>query len=280
MRIFFLLLMLSSSSVWPVMVSGAASAGADSLYREYASVLGRFVDSRGMVDYRSMQADRGGLDSSVKALGNLGYKQFESWSEQKRIALWLNAYNALTLKAIIDNYPIKAGFLSSLVYPRNSIRQIDGVWDKLEFSILGQPYTLDEIEHEILRERFAEPRIHMALVCAAMGCPPLRDEPYFGSRLDSQLKDQTLRFLANPEKFRIDRNEGKVYLSAIFEWFGEDFLSAFPGTGPLDKFDSTQNAVLNFIAAQLDTGQRNYIATGNYKIESLKYDWSLNELRR
>jgi Protein of unknown function, DUF547 len=260
------------------MASGAGATGPDSLfYRGYASALDRFVDSRGMVDYQSLKANRGGLNSFVEALDSFDGERLESWSEQERIAFWLNAYNALTLKAIIDNYPIKAGFLTSLVYPGNSIRQINGVWDKLAFSVAGEPHTLERIEHEILRVRFDEPRIHMALVCAAMGCPQLRNEPYYGSRLDSQLKDQTLRFLANPAKFRIDRDKDKVYLSAIFEWFGDDFLSAFSAAGPVDKFDSPRNAVLNFIAGYLDADSRTYIAQENYKIESVRYDWSLNE---
>jgi hypothetical protein len=251
--------------------------GTDNLYLGYASTLDKFVDSRGMVDYKSLKTNRGGLDSFVVALGNLDGELLASWSEQEQIAFWLNAYNAFTLKAIIDNYPIKGGFLTSLVYPGNSIRQIDGVWDKLEFAVAGEAQTLERIEHEILRVRFEEPRIHMALVCAAMGCPQLRNEPYYGSRLDSQLDDQTLRFLADPAKFRIDRDKGKVYLSSIFEWFGDDFVSVFSDTGPVDKFDSPRNAVLNFITGYLDTDRHNYIDQQNYKIESVKYDWSLNE---
>ncbi len=256
----------------------ADDAVLDSLYSGYASALERFVGSSGMVDYRALKANRGGLDSFVENLSGSDRELQKNWSEQERIAFWINAYNALTLKAIIDNYPIKSGFLASLIYPGNSIRQIDGVWDKLEFSVLGEPHTLNRIEHEILRVQFNESRIHMALVCAAMGCPQLRNEPYDGSRLDSQLESQTLKFLADPDKFRIDRDKGKVYLSSIFDWFGKDFVAAFAEIGPVNDFDPPRNAVLNFIAGHLDTDRRDYLAQSNYKLEFVKYDWSLNEL--
>ena len=157
-----------------------------------------------------MQAKRGELDEFVTAFGRLDEKVYEKWDEKAKIAFWLNAYNAFTLKAIIDNYPIKSSFFRSRVYPKNSIRQIPGVWDKIPFTVMGQDLTLEHIEHKILREGFDEPRIHMALVCAAIGCPPLRNEPYLGEELDDQLDDQTRRFLANQEKFKIARSRNQL----------------------------------------------------------------------
>ena len=140
------------------------------------------------------------------------------------IAFWINAYNSLTLVAIIDHYPIKPTVVRSLVVPQNSILQIPGVWTKLKFPMMGGEVTLDSIEHENLRPNFNEPRIHMALVCAAMGCPRLLNRPYDAHELDSQLDNQTMIFLSNPKKFRIDKESNSVYLSSIFKWFGEDFV--------------------------------------------------------
>jgi hypothetical protein len=245
-------------------------------YNEYAAVLSSYVNDRGMVDYKGLKTDRAQLDSFAASLGALDPASVADWSEDQKIALWVNAYNAFTLIAIIDDYPIQSTFIGRRLYPANSIRQIGGVWDELTFRLMGRDMTLDEIEHENLRKDFNEPRIHMALVCAAMGCPPLRNEPYTGVYLDPQLTDQTNRFLANPEKFRIDREEKRVYLSAIFKWFGKDFVETYGNTSIVSG-DKTEKAVLNFVSGYLGEADRNFIETQEYDIEYLRYDWSLNE---
>jgi hypothetical protein len=142
---------------------------------------------------------------------------------------------------------------------------------------MGRKLTLDEIEHEILRKQFKEPRIHMALVCAAMGCPQLRNVPYIGDTLDVQLTDQTRRLLQNSLKFRIDRGEGRVYLSSIFKWFGEDFVKTYSANGKFNRQSEIEGAVLNFVSQHLEEADRRYLATGAYSIKYLDYDWSLNE---
>lgn len=246
-------------------------------YADYGASLSAHVDDSGMVSYKALKAGSQKLDAFTAALANLDPQTFDGWSEEEKIAFWVNAYNALTLKAIIDHYPIKASFFKSVVYPKNSIRQIDGVWDKLKFQVQGRAMTLDEIEHQVLRAEFDEPRIHMALVCAAMGCPPLRSELYTGDQLDAQLDDQTRKFLANPEKFRIDRDRKKVYLSPIFKWFGEDFVETYGIEKGFSGKKQSERAVLNFIAKYLDEKDREYLSTAEYEVSYLDYDWSLNE---
>ncbi|KKK47462.1 hypothetical protein LCGC14_3154940 [marine sediment metagenome] len=195
-------------------------------YDDYATVLRKHVDDKGMVSYAGLKENPEELNRFVRALAVLEPKTYEGWDETAKIAFWINAYNALTLKAIINHYPIKAGLISGLAYPANSIRQIPGVWDKLQFLVMGQKMTLNQIEHETLRAKFNEPRIHTALVCAAVGCPQLRNEPFVGEKLNAQLDDQSKGFVTNPAKFRIDRDNGKVYLSSIFKWFGGDFVKS------------------------------------------------------
>jgi len=117
----------------------------------------------------------------------------------------------------------------------------------------------------------------MALVCAAMGCPPLRTEPYEGDKLDRQLNDQTRVFLANPQKFRLDRGQGKVYLSSIFKWFGGDFVNNFGTDKAFTGFSPDERAVLNFVSQYLAAGDRDYLLHGKYTLVYLDYDWSLNE---
>jgi hypothetical protein len=120
----------------------------------------------------------------------------------------------------------------------------------------------------------------MALVCAALGCPILRNEPFTGDKLDSQLDDQTKRFLKDPEKFRIDRKGGRVYLSSIFKWFGEDFTKTYGTDKKFHKFDDTERAVLNFLAGYLGADDREYLEKGDFSIKYLSYDWTLNENRQ
>ncbi len=246
-------------------------------YDDYAAILRGFVDDEGMVNYRQLKADRGQLDSFCKSIGNLDRPIYDSWTDQGQIAFWINAYNALTLKAIIDNYPIKPSLLRSIKFPRNSIRQIPGVWDKLQFKVMGQKMTLDQIEHERLRTRFNEPRIHVGLVCAAMGCPPLRNTPYTSDKLNEQLDDQVRKFLSESDKFRIDREKADVSLSSIFKWFGGDFIKTYlPSSGFGDHSDEIK-ASLNFISRYLPEEKAKYLRDGKYAVVFTDYDWSLNE---
>ena len=246
-------------------------------YDGYAKTLSAHVDGQGIVNYTGLKADRKGLDAFVSSLAALDPEVFGKWSDKEKIAFWINAYNALTLRVIIDNYPIKASFFSALRFPQNSIRQIKGVWDEIQFPVMGRKMTLDNIEHDTLRSQFDEPRIHVALVCAALGCPPLRNEPYIPAKLESQLDDQAKRFFKDPDKFRVDREEGRIYLSSIFKWFGGDFVKVygsgkgFPGKG------ETERAVLNFSSNYLDLDEKSYLEKGGYSISYLPYDWALNE---
>ncbi|MHC4682201.1 MAG: DUF547 domain-containing protein [Planctomycetota bacterium] len=117
----------------------------------------------------------------------------------------------------------------------------------------------------------------MAMVCAAMGCPPLRGEPYASAKLDEQLDDQTRRFLADSAKFKIDRREGRLYISPIFKWFAEDFVKSYSLETNIGGHDREESAVLNFIASYLPEADKNYVLGGMHEIKYLKYDWSLNE---
>jgi len=230
-----------------------------------------------MVYYVGLKRDRRKLDEYVRSIGSLKRSVYEKWNEDAKVAFWLNAYNALTLKANIDNYPIKASFLRSISYPSNSIRQIPGVWKKIKFRVMGRDMTLDQIEHRVLRAKFNEPRIHMALVCAAIGCPPLRNEPYDGKRLAGQLDDQARKFLADSNKFRVDRRADTVWVSKIFDWFGEDFVKDYtPRTG-FAGHDEQVAAPLHYISGHLPDQTAEHLRSRKYSVKFLDYDWALNE---
>jgi hypothetical protein len=182
-------------------------------------VLKTYVDEKGKVNYRELKENKKEMNVFLDKLKKLEPEDYQTWSDEERIALWINAYNALTLKAILDHYPLNESSFRTRKFPRNSIRQISGVWDKIKFPVMGKGITLDHIEHKILRKEFQEPRIHMALVCAARGCPPLRQEPYKAEMLNDQLDDQARRFLSSDKNFSIDKKQRLVYLSSIL-WEG------------------------------------------------------------
>lgn len=246
-------------------------------YEPYARALARYVNDTGKVDYRGLKSSSADLDSFAASLADLKPEVLNSWGEQERIAFWINAYNALTLEAIIHNYPIRSSFLRSVVYPKNSIRQIPGVWDTLRFVVVGRDITLNDIEHGTLRAKFHEPRIHVALVCAALSCPPLRNEPYAAAKLNSQLDDQARVFLHGPRGFRADRDQNRVYLSSIFKWFGEDFLGSYGASDQFAGRSASQRAVLNFVSRYVSDSEREFLLRGTYQVEYLDYDWSLNQ---
>lgn len=234
-------------------------------YQDYALVLGTYVNERGLVNYSALKANRQLLDRFNQSLAKVEANTYKSWSKSEKLAFLINAYNAFTLQSIIDQEPLK-----------KSIRDIPGVWKSRKFQVASSSKTLDNIEHDTIRKDFDEPRIHAALVCAAMSCPPLRNEPYLAKQLDQQLDDQVNDFIANSQGFRIDRQNNKVYLSSIFKWYGKDWINSY---GVESKFSGSkkEKAVLNFLSNYLSLEERQYIEDGQYKVSYLNYDWSLNK---
>ena len=245
----------------------AANAAAKPFgYDNYNNTLSTYVDAEGLVNYAQLQQNRQELDRFNGALAVVTPDTYKAWTEAEQIAFWINAYNAFTLQSIIDQDPLKA-----------SIRDIPGVWKLNRFAIAGEEKTLDNIEHQTLRVDFNEPRLHAALVCAAISCPPLRNEPFTAEKLDQQLDAQVKTWLSRPTSgFRIDRQEGRVYLSKIFDWYGDDWKKDYAVT---DQFagNEKERAVLNFISGYLDAEDRDYLKQGNYKVSYLDYDWALNQ---
>jgi hypothetical protein len=275
--IYLMMPALLVSTIFCVEASGAGIEDEAFNYDNYARVLKSYVDDKGMVNYKQLKANRAKLDLFTRELSKLDEQIYIKWNDSDKIAFWVNAYNGLTLKSIIDNYPIKSSFLKSRIYPKNSIRQISGVWDKKKHKVMNKDRTLEQIEHEILRKKFDEPGIHVALVCAAMGCPPLLNEPYIGDKLQVQFDDRAHRFLSNPKKFNIDRKGRKVLISPIFKWFASDFVGKYGMEKTLPRLNKNQTAVINYISRILEKDDRDYLLRGNFKIKYLDYDWSLNQ---
>ncbi len=240
------------------------ASGFDHQYSLWDQLLNKYA-SGGRVNYSKLKANQVGLLDAYQVIGKVTKDEYETWTERQKIAFWLNAYNVGAVLSVVQFYPLKKGLnWKALAFPENSIQQIPDVWDRPVFMLLGEKTSLGKIEHEILRKQFKEPRIHFALVCASIGCPVLREEPYRAELLDGQLDDQVRQFLATPEKFRYDKSKNTLYLSPIFKWFRKDFEQ----TGGIVPF--IKKYVPESIARSIP---------GNSKMEWLSYDWSLNERR-
>lgn len=232
---------------------------------QYGVSLSEYVNEQGLVDYEGLQGDRASLDQFNISLNEVLPSTYDSWSDSEKIAFLTNAYNSLTLASIVDQTPLKS-----------SIRNIPGVWRVRKHAIMGDSKTLDTIEHGILRKDFNEPRIHAALVCGAFSCPPLRNEPYTAEALDAQLDDQVTQWLTGEHGLKIDREQRTVFISSIFDWFGEDWETSYSTTEGFTGSD-TQKAVLNFISNYVSEEDAAYLRAGDYRVKYLDYDWSLNK---
>ncbi len=251
--------------------AGAQPAGFDHTYAAYGSVLAGHV-AGDRVNYASLTAGRPALDRVVEAFGAVTRSEEAAWSRPQRLAYWINAYNLFTLRAVVDHYPIRGRWLS--IYPRSSIRQIDGVWTGLRWNAAGRQMTLDAIEHQILRPEFAEPRLHFAINCAAVGCPPLATEPYRPERLEAQLDAAAERYVASPRGLVV--SDTTLRLSSIFKWFGGDFVARFAGRGPAGR-SATDRAVLGVVAAYGPPAAQALALRATTRIAYVSYDWSLND---
>ena len=238
-------------------------------YGSYRKTLTAYVSEDGLVDYAGLKENRECFDQFVAQLPQLSRASYDQWTREEQLAFWMNTYNALTLKAVIDHYPVK------------SIKDIGSalksVWDKLTFNVMEDSLTLNQIEHKILRKQFKDPRIHMAINCASIGCPPLANEPLQAERLDEQFKRLTERFLARPSNFTIDRSSEIVYVSSIFKWFGGDFVEIYGNEFKRPGFNRKENAVLNYIGLHLDHSDQAFLRRKKFEVKYLDYDWGLNK---
>ncbi|MEO7133033.1 MAG: DUF547 domain-containing protein [Vicinamibacterales bacterium] len=254
-----------------VVTLDASAPGFDHEYAGYAEVLQAYV--RGArVDYAALKGGRQRLDAVVAQLGRPTPDDERGWSRAQRMAFWINAYNVLTLQAMINHYPIQSRLLT--IGPRNSIRQIDGVWTSLAWQVAGRRVTLDDIEHKILRPEFGDARIHFAVNCASVSCPPLAAEPYRAAILDAQLDAAARRYLASPHGLRATGNT--VSVSSIFKWYGGDFIASYAARIPGPRPEG-ERAILGAIAAFGPAASSAAALTGSPTIRYISYDWSLND---
>jgi hypothetical protein len=237
---------------------GHASALFDQEHAAWTRLLRLYVRN-GFVDYAGLKRDgQADLNAYLHALESVGRADFDSWNREQQLGYWINAYNAYTVRLILDHYPVKSirsiGLLPLAAF-RHRFIPLQG--------LRGKALSLNDIENEILRKEFQEPRIHFAIVCASKSCPSLRSDAYRGPDLEQQLDDSARAFIRDGRKNRFDAGSRTLYLSSIFKWFREDF-------------ERSAKTVPEFVARYADDSTANALHAGDIRQEFLAYDWSLN----
>ena len=222
------------------------------------------------VRYAGFMQDRAALKAYLDALSAVPRSEFDAWSSPQRMAFLMNAYNAYTVELILTKYP-----------DLQSIKELGSLlqtpWKKKFFTLLGGEMSLDGIEQDILRKRGAydDPRLHFAVNCASIGCPMLREEAFVAERLDAQLDQQAERFLSDRSRNRYSPASGKLEVSKIFDWYGEDFKLGHKGIkDPTALFARYANKLSDVPAEQ------EKIKAQTVPVSFLEYDWRLNDVKR
>jgi hypothetical protein len=260
-------------------LAGAEPGQTVSFHDKCVGILKSYVDANGMVDYKTLRRKKPELSHLLDEFARLDQDEYNSWSREDKIAFWLNAYNIKMLKIIVDNYPIQSQRILRVIWGPDSIRHIDGIWDKYKFIVMKEEFTLKEVEQRFFCKEFDEPRVFLAISYASLSSPPLRNEPYYGPKLYGQLDDQAKKFLSSPLAFRIDREKRIVYLSAVFQpiWQGKYFLGKY---GTDKKFKDQQPdvaAVLNFLTNYIPQQDVSFLELENYSVKFIRYDWTIND---
>ncbi len=233
------------------MMLAIMTASAQMSHEKWDALVKKYVDQQGNVDYTGFQAEAVELQHYLDLLSQS--PPDPSWTREDKLAYWINAYNAFTVKLIADNYPLKSiKDLNAGI----SIPGVSTVWDKKFFKIGETQMSLNDIEHGILRADFDEPRIHFAINCASYSCPELRREAYTGKLVEDQLSEQAILFINDPKRNIL--SEDMIRISKIFLWFTSDFTKE----GTLVEF------VKRYAAIEINDRAR---------VKFISYDWSLNE---
>ena len=234
---------------------GVANVSSDSnpiSHQIWDGLLKKHVSKDGNVNYVGFISDKAILEKYLTLL-SANYPNDKNWNKNDQLAYWINTYNAFTIQLIINHYPLKS---IKDIGSKLSISGLNSIWDYKFITIEGKKMNLNDIEHNILRKKFDEFRIHFAIVCASASCPILRPEAFVGSKIDQQLQKQTIDFIN--DDFRNNITEKKIKISKLFDWFRGDFTKKSNLIEFLNKYSKTN-------------------ISKSAKISYLDYDWSLNE---
>jgi hypothetical protein len=215
----------------------------------WGELLQKYVSKAGRVNYADLKKDTARLNQYLKAVST--HHPNSTWSKAEEMAFWINAYNAFTVKLVLDYYPIK-----SIKDIKNGIPFVNTVWDIKFITIEGKNYDLNNLEHGMLRAKFDDPRVHFALNCASFSCPKLQNEAFTAEKLETQLDAATRDFLNDGTKNKITSSSAQ--LSKIFQWYRSDFTKKMPFNDFIHQYSKQK------------IGKKT-------KISYLEYIWTLNE---
>jgi hypothetical protein len=240
--------------------------------KTYDELLDLYVRD-GEVYYRALKSDRGKLDTYVNQLTNASA---DNMSRDEQIAFWINAYNAIVLRTVIDHYPITG---RSPAYPQKSIRQVPGAFERLPHRVGGRTVTLDQIEQTVL-STFGDPRVYLALGRGAEGGGRLRSEAYTAGKLSTQLAEAASECVSRQPCVHVDREQNRVVVSPMFSWREKDFTAAYGDKvpAPFSTRSPIERAVLAFVEPKLLTTEREFLEKNEFKVEFGQFDWRLNDL--
>jgi hypothetical protein len=269
----------------PIAVASAPAEPNDAaatVFREYGEILKTYVHEDGRVDYGALRRRRLNLKPLLMKLGELDPNAYQRWSQEKKLAFWINAYNLKMLDIVSRNYPIQSSWWLRLTWPPDDIRHISGIWTDFKLVVMDEEFTLGEIEHRLFQKTFGDPRVYLVLTYASQSSPVLRRRPYQAENLDPSLDEQVRRFLSSPQGLQIDRRNGVVRLSALFKptWWGKEFVHHYGTDKKFKTCDPETRAVLNFITGYLSRDDVYFLEVENYTIEYVNFDWRLNDTSR
>jgi uncharacterized protein DUF547 len=223
--------------------------------------------------YRALKAERSKLDGFVSLAATTAVDKL---SREEQMAFWLNAYNALVLKTVIDHYPMVG---KSPEYPSKSIRQISGAFERLPHRVGGRSLTLDQIEQTVL-PGFRDPRMFFALGRGAAGSGRLRSEAFAPARIEEQLAETAAECVTRAQCIRIDRETAKVYVSSIFSWREKEFAAAYAdkAPAPFASRSPIERAVVAYVLPNLLPSEKEFLAKNDFQLVYTPFDWTLNDL--
>ena len=262
------IVLVSLSAAMPA----AQESAADARRKAFDQILDANVRD-GLVYYRALKLERAKLDGYVN---QLAATEPDKLSRNEQIAFWLNAYNALVLRTVVDHYPIQG---RSGDYPAKSIRQISGAFERLPHKVGGRTLTLDQIEQTILAG-FKDPRVYLALGRGAMGSGRLRSEAFNPAELEKQLTEVAHECLSRTECVHIDRGANKMNVSSIFSWREKEFSAAYAdrAPAPFASRSPIERAVLALLEPKLLTTEKEVLEKNTFQMAYIPFDWSLNDL--
>ena len=254
-----------------LLCASGALAGPPFAHDLFDEVCRTHVDSLGRVDYGALKAARSALDAYVDSLAACSPRSHPDRfpSSDHELAYWINAYNAFVLQGVVAAYPVASV---------KEIMLLNGFFRRMAVHAGGQELTLNELENDIIRPVYRDPRVHFVVNCGAASCPALERRAFTGTDLEARLEAAARRFARDPQHVRLDRSARKLHLSRILDWYGKDFGNWYPRErDPVPA----EPSLVDYLLLYLPSTEAAYLRQHrDVEISYNPYDWALNDRAR